>query len=654
MSRPTALGRSMAVAAGVLAVLVASAFPVGATRGDPVQRHRTVSAALATSAGRTPQLLAAAERPSRTVRAVARAIAGQYRVGSVRTATSSAHGLGAALAPATQPTIEAPTDGATVAGQVAVSVVSTAPFVVLTFGPKDATVGVGAGGNASHSFDSSGMAGLTTVSAADCDDAAGTDCGVPATATVTVANAPPTLTKPARGARVRLSLGLAAETTATAVSFRIDGEQAAFDDTSPFATTVSTDALGLGAHEVDAVNCDATGLCDEANPAASRTFTVLNRLRPTIARIAPSPFNPDGPARVSSTTVRYRVDADSTVGLRVRDSRGKTVFGPVSLGVRHPSAVYAYRWAGRGTGGARLASGRYAVELETESTDNANLVGHAAKSVTIDARPARVRGGGSSPRTFFPARDRFKDTATFRGRLSEPVASLKVEVRSPRGKVVRTINAGHRPAGAFHVVWNGRTGGGAIVDAGRYSYRYLTRNRLGNVGRSKAFNVRVSAKRLVRQSWSATVSAHQSFITNISGRCSGVYTPSNRGWEGSLGYYSDYRCAGIDDEAVAAAVHGVRVPRAMRYGSIRVDAYGACSLPEIHDRAAIIYIDSSGDLSDVGFLLSWRVGWHRGRSVSADGVVSRGGQLRWVTGTIDVDWYDVQDYKVSLVYFELR
>jgi flagellar hook assembly protein FlgD len=559
-----------------------------------------------------------------------------------------------ALAPATQPTITAPIDGSTVSGQVDVSATSTAGFVRFDFGPKTATVAVNVGA-ASHTFDSSGLAGVVDVTAADCSDAAGTDCGTPVAVSVTVANAAPTLTQPAPGAHVKLSLNVAADSTATAVAFRVDGVEVAFDADAPFAKVVPTDGLSLGDHMVDAVNCDASHLCADANPSTSRTFTVDNRLGPTIVRVAPNPFNPDGPDRVSSTTIRYRVDVDSTASFRVTNSSGNTVFGPISFAVRHPGTGYAYQWSGRGRGGAKLPGGRYTVHIDTASTDNANLVGHASKPVTIDTRPARVTGGGASPRTFYPARDRFKDTTVLQGRLSEPVASLKVEIRSQqRGSVVRVINAGPRRSGSFRLEWNGRTKSGAVVPAGRYSYRYLTRDRLGNDGRTPSFGLTVSDKRLVRKSWSTTVSAKQSFIGSISGRCSGVYTPTNRGWKGSLGYYSDYECAGIDEEALAAAVHGVRVPSAMRYGTIRVDTYGACSLPEIHDNAAVIYVNPNGSLSDVGFGLSWRVGWHRGAVRPADNFLTPGGQMRWLTGTVDVDWYDVQDYKVSLTYFVLR
>jgi flagellar hook assembly protein FlgD len=557
------------------------------------------------------------------------------------------------LAPATQPTITAPTDGATVSSLVTVSATSTAGFVRLSFGPKDATVAVDAG-TAAHEFDSWGMLGATTVSAADCSDAGGTDCGTPVTVSVIVSNAAPTLTQPSPGAHVRLSVTVGAETSATAVMFRIDGVEVAFDSVAPFVKAVSTDGLSLGEHQVDAVNCDAGHLCADGNPSASRTFTVQNRLSPTITRIAPNPFNPDGPDRVSSTTVRYHVDVDSTATLRVQNSGGDTVFGPVSLGTRHPGIAYTYRWSGRGTGGVQLRGGRYTIHLDTASTDNSNLLGHASGSVTIDTRPAQVSGGGATPRTVYPVRDQYKDTTTLHGRLSEPVASMRVQIRSAAGAVVRTIDAGRSPSGAFHIVWNGRSGAGAVVPAGRYAYRYLTRDRLGNAGQSKSFHLAVSAKRLVRKAWTSTVSAKQSFILNISGACSGVYAPTNRGWPGSVGYYSDYKCAGIDEDAVAAAVHGVRVPAAIRYGSVRVDTYGACSLPAIHDHAVLFYLDSGGDVSNVGFILNWRVGWHAGKGVSATNFIGRGGRMRWVTGTLDVNWYDVQSYRIRLAYYVLQ
>jgi flagellar basal-body rod modification protein FlgD len=54
--------------------------------------------------------------------------------------------------------------------------------------------------------------------------------------------------------------------------------------------------------------------------------------------------------------------------------------------------------------------------------------------------------------------------------LSGPAASVKVSITDAGGKVIRTLDLGARPAGAFPVTWDGRDGSGQPVAAGSYGY----------------------------------------------------------------------------------------------------------------------------------------------------------------------------------------
>lgn len=54
--------------------------------------------------------------------------------------------------------------------------------------------------------------------------------------------------------------------------------------------------------------------------------------------------------------------------------------------------------------------------------------------------------------------------------LSGPAADVKVSITDASGKVIRTLDLGARPAGAFPVTWDGRDGAGQPVAAGSYSY----------------------------------------------------------------------------------------------------------------------------------------------------------------------------------------
>src|SRR5262249_50861793 len=145
--------------------------------------------------------------------------------------------------------------------------------------------------------------------------------------------------------------------------FLIDGDEAAFDDTAPFAATIPTDGLAPGIHTMTAVTCDLSHRC-ASNPSNERTFDVRDRLFPMIVRVGPDPFNPKGPARLKTTTVDYTLDVDSLVTLTISRASGSTVRGPIDLGEQQ-SGQHTYTWNGRDNGGSTVPSGRYQIELDT-------------------------------------------------------------------------------------------------------------------------------------------------------------------------------------------------------------------------------------------------------------------------------------------------
>lgn len=557
------------------------------------------------------------------------------------------------LAPDTTPTITAPASGATVSGDVLVQVTSTAPFVRIEFGAIN-TVVAGDGAGAQATFDTYSLEGAQGIVAADCSDAAGLDCGTSSPVVpVTVNNPAPVLTSPADGQIVALTVEAAATSSADAVAFMVDGVEFGYDDSAPFAATISTDGLTEGVHQMTAINCDSQHRCAEATPSNVRTFDVRDRLFPSFVSVRPPRFNPSGPARVSDTTLTYELDVSSVVSLTIRKASGQLVRGPVSRGTQG-SGNHSWTWTGRNNNGAVVGSGRYVVEIDTKLPGGgAEPAGHDSTSVVVDSSPARITGIGSTPRRFYPARDGFKDSTSLRGRLNEDVASLKVRIQSPRGKTVRTINAHSERAGSFHVTWNGRTSRGAQVPAGKYTFRYLTVDELGNSGRSRAGSVRVSDKRLVRYSFRKTVSARNSLTNNASGACSDLFSPGARAWSGSLGYYSDFYCTGDDTDDVALGLHAVKVPRAFEYGRVRLTAYGGAALVGYSDRAVGFVMDRSGELIG-GRVLTARVGSHPAGAARGSDVVTGAGRVRWVMGTTDLNWYDVQTYTVRLSYLRLE
>jgi hypothetical protein len=112
-------------------------------------------------------------------------------------------------------------------------------------------------------------------------------------------------------------------------------------------------------------------------------------------------------------------------------------------------------------------------------------------------------GLGVNLATFYPYRDAYKDTVLVRGTLAE-WATVKIAIynASTNGKV-RAFDLGLR-RGAYGVAWNGLTGAGTRVAAGKYKVVQTLQDQLGNKLTAVAYT-NVSWKRLYTYSGSKTL-----------------------------------------------------------------------------------------------------------------------------------------------------
>jgi len=409
-----------------------------------------------------------------------------------------------------------------------------------------------------------------------------------------------------------------------------------------------------------AVQCNDTGTtCDEAQPSSEVQVTVRRHLSPAISRIGPSPFSPNGDGRRDTATVTYRLETRQAVSWRVTNAGGSTVIPSRSLRLRD-AGVHSFVFNGRRKDGSYLPSGRYTVHLDTsKAVTDSKIDGHAMAAVTIDRTLPRTSFVSATPRTVYPARDGYWDSTVIRGRLSERVTSATVQILSGNGRAVRSISLGARRAGRVSVRWNGRRADGRVVAAGRYRYRFVLQDLAGNRAVSRSHALSVSAKKLVKRAGSRTVTAVGSATRVYEGACSDVVSPGVRGWKRSVGYYSDVFNDGSSDcwsasgHDLAATEHTVTLPRAVRYGSMRVDAYGGKALDKYNDVAGLLYYTGKGELTSTGRKLGSAVATHTGRTVGAKFIGSRG-KVRWVAATIDLNFYDIRSFTVHYTFYVLR
>lgn len=569
--------------------------------------------------------------------------------GLVNFRTALAH-----MSPHDAPAFTSPRAGAVVSGTVTVSANSTAPVVRFT-GPglsKDVPVVAGV---ASTPMATYGLAGQAVVRAASCE--VGVCSPSSSSLPLTVSNPAPVLTAPTSGAVVTGATVTAAATArGGAVAFTVDGIRRALDATPPYSTTLPVTSLTDGKHTLASYLCNATGsVCDSKHPSPTRSFTVGRHLHPSIASVSPSRFSPNTDRRRDSTTVSYRLDQVQKVAVTVQNASGTRVVTRL-LGSALSGGSHTWVWNGRTSAGATAASGTYKVSLATSRllSNGQTLRGLATHSVVVDLVRPSITSTSASPATVYPYVDHYKDTTTVSFRLSEPVSRVQMRIYNRSGSLVRTVATGARAtAGATKVTWNGRNNAGAGVPAGSYRYRLETVDVAGNERITPSYSIAVSSKKLVARNGSKVVTAYGSVHDLFIGDCSSLYHPGRASWADSIGYYSDWDCASTyDSDDLAAASHQYTLPAAVRYGTVRVAAYGG-SATSYPDGAAVLYYDRFGQVSSTGKALGAADATYTGPTVAASSYLIGGRTMRWLAGTVDMDWYDIRSFTVSWTYYVL-
>ena len=553
----------------------------------------------------------------------------------------------ALLPPASTPSLTAPAPGATVAGTTTVSVATEAPRVRLTLADLSVVIS-SAGGVASTSFETYGLADAQEVTATDCSRI--DQCSASsASTTVTVDNPAPTLTSPAESSPATDdTIRATADAPGGSVRFLLDGTTAASDPDAPFSAALSTAGLADGRHTVSAVQCRTDGaVCDLGR--AGSAAVLVDRLNPRIANLSTRLLSPRQDGRKDRARATYDLESRQSVALRVRNAHG-TLVHDRSLGVQ-PAGRHRAGWDGRRDGGRVVPSGRYTIEVSTRATDG-SLTGLASTPVVVDRVAPKVAGVRRSPGTLYPVRDSYRDTTRIEGTLGEPVRWLELQVRSPSGTVVLTKRVERRPAGPAYVVWNGRSERGRVVPSGTYTARLVAQDHAGNRATSAALRLVVSDKSLVRRAGSVTVTAPGSLDETFTDDCSQVFQHTDGQRKGWMGYFSSGTCTSGD--AYAIGDHQVRLPAAVRYGRVGVSAYGGRDDDRFRDSARIAYYDDLANLTATEFRLGPALGTYTGPSVRAERHLIRHRTFRWSTFTTGVNWYDVQRYRVRYTYYVLR
>lgn len=291
--------------------------------------------------------------------------------------------------------------------------------------------------------------------------------------------------------------------------------------------------------------------------------------------------------------------------------------------------------------------------LDSTRTDCSTTGDQSPTWITVD-RAAQLTSFTGTDRSVYPVRDRYRDRVGYRARSDER-GQLLVEVFDASGR--RTWSSSPVDAWSPYPVWfDGFSRSGAMLPEGRYTVRGRFTDVAGNtVAATKPLTV--SAKRLVVKTFRRTWRPSAILSRKTVGACSTLASPSSRGWSGSLGYYSDKRCARTGAPAWVETDHFVYVPRALdeQYGSFQVSVYGGAAAKRPDSGAGISYYHPTGDTWSSAYPLGSRLGTHLGEKTDGAAGVGHGVQtgkpyVYFAIFTAGGYWYDVKTVTVQLRY----
>ncbi len=228
---------------------------------------------------------------------------------------------------------------------------------------------------------------------------------------------------------------------------------------SPDGTVVEAVDVGPGSHVIHAVfsgfndyePSQSAPITIEVGSATATTLTssrepALHTQEVTFTATVAGKLGNQGPADapVGGTLIIVDTTTDATLGSLgvTADARTLAVSTKLSLGSHVLEARYS------GVGLFRASSVQLTQSIEADQT--------------VDAG-----GVSSTPATFYPIVDGYKDTNSIRGVRNEPISVLIRIYSVSSGKVVRSANVGVA-SGSYAWTWNGRSTSGALQPAGKY------------------------------------------------------------------------------------------------------------------------------------------------------------------------------------------
>lgn len=400
--------------------------------------------------------------------------------------------------------------------------------------------------------------------AGDCSDLGGSSV------MVNVFNLPPVLTAPAAGSVLTGRVPVSATAPEGAIGFVVGGAGAllGYDDTAPYSAMIDVGLVPDGMQTIQAVRCSSRAHC--SGPRSAPVAVVTRSLHPTTTGQAPLHFSPNGDRVLDTSTTSYRLAGAWATTVTVTTPVGSAIRGPVKLGILAAGA-HRWTWDGRDNVGKVAPDGSYRVVIRTRA---GGLYGVASRAVGLDTTAPSIGSVAGSGTLFYPVHDFYRDSFRPTFVMSE-AGTATMRVTSSSGVLVRRLST-RTWGGITSMSWSGRTAAHKLLPAGTYSWRLTARDLAGNSWTSPRYTVRISWKKLVEVTVTATVDGGSGAGSTSTAPCAET-APSSFGTVGVLLSNScDYAVVGAQ---TVESRFVIRVPNAIAYGSVTLKALGTITRP---------------------------------------------------------------------------
>jgi hypothetical protein len=275
--------------------------------------------------------------------------------------------------------------------------------------------------------------------------------------------------------------------------------------------------------------------------------------------------------------------------------------------------------------------------------------GFALVDFRIDTVGTPITKVSATPGQLYPYRDSYRDSVAITVARPWDYVKLRLEILNADNSLVKAFVVPSTVSDETFV-WTGRNSAGQVVPGGTYHFRATLTDAAGNVTTKTQGSVSVVRKKVVSRTFTHTYSAAGSLLQKVVvGSCSRLASPSSRGWSGSLGFYSNKKCSKSFEASIIETRHAVRVPAALKYGSLRVSMYGGAAREAPRSISYITYIKPKREFTKPAVMRPG-LGNHAGPSVNGAAFVFSDRSIGWDVFNAKGSRYDVKSFTVKLGY----